>query len=220
MNGVHDMGGMQGYGPVIVEENEPLFHHAWEPRALAIVLAMGAAGKWNIDWSRSVRESLPPTMYLSVDYYQIWFEALERLLVQAGLVAPEEIHSAKALMPPVEGVRKLLSENVSATLSRGGPTERAAESVAQFHVGQRVRTRKMNPSTHTRLPHYCRDKEGVVTAIHGAHVYPDTNAVRQGEQPQWLYTVSFDAHELWGEDTTASSVCVDCWEPYLLEVIQ
>ena len=215
MNGVHDMGGMQGYGPVIVEENEPLFHHAWEPRALAIVLAMGAASKWNIDWSRSVRESLPPTMYLSVDYYQIWFEALERLLVQSGLVASEEIHLAKSLVLPVEGVRKLLSENVSATLSRGGPTERAAESTAQFCVGQRVRTRKMNPPTHTRLPHYCRDKEGVVTAIHGAHVYPDTNALRQGEQPQWLYTVSFEAHELWGEDTSASSVCVDCWEPYL-----
>jgi len=218
MNGVHDMGGMQGYGPVIVEENEPLFHHAWESRALAIVLAMGAAGKWNIDWSRSVRESIPPALYLSVSYYQIWFEGLERLLLQAGLVEPQEIHSAKALVPPVEGVRKLLKENVAAILNKGGPTERETHTSAQFSVGQTVRTRQMNPSTHTRLPHYCRDKLGVVTAIHGAHVYPDTNALRQGEQPQWLYTVSFDAQELWGPDTTASSVRVDCWEPYLMAV--
>jgi nitrile hydratase len=218
MNGVHDMGGMQGYGPVIVEENEPLFHHDWEPRALAIVLAMGAAGRWNIDWSRSVRESLPPAMYLSVGYYQIWFEALERLLLQTGLVEPTEIHSAKALVPPVEGVRKLLKENVAATLSKGGPTERETQTAARFSIGQQVRTRKMNPPTHTRLPHYCRDKVGVITAIHGAHVYPDTNALRQGEQPQWLYTVNFDAHALWGSDTTASSVRVDCWEPYLMEV--
>ncbi len=218
MNGVHDMGGMQGYGPVIVEENEPLFHHAWEPRALAIVLAMGATGKWNIDWSRSVRESLPPALYLSIDYYQIWIEALERLLLQAGLVEPQEIHADKALVPPVEGVRKLLKENVVATLNKGGPTERVTESTAKFSLGQQIRTRKMNPATHTRLPHYCRDKLGVITAIHGAHVYPDTNALRQGEQPQWLYTVSFDAHELWGADTTASSVRVDCWEPYLMAV--
>ncbi len=220
MNGVHDMGGMQGYGPVIVEENEPLFHHDWEPRALAIVLAMGAAGRWNIDWSRSVRESLPPVMYISVGYYQIWFEALERLLLQTGLVEPTEIHSAKALVPPVEGVRKLLKENVAATLSKGGPTERETQTAARFSIGQQVRTRKMNPPTHTRLPHYCRDKVGVITAIHGAHVYPDTNALRQGEQPQWLYTVSFDAHELWGADTSASSVRVDCWEPYLMAVAQ
>jgi nitrile hydratase len=218
MNGVHDMGGMQGYGPVIVEENEPLFHHAWESRALAIVLAMGAAGKWNIDWSRSVRESIPPALYLSVGYYQIWFEGLERLLLQAGLVEPKEIGSAKALVPPVEGVRKLLKENVAATLIKGGPTERETHNAAQFSVGQTVKTRQINPSTHTRLPHYCRDKLGVITAIHGAHVYPDTNALRQGEQPQWLYTVSFDANELWGEDTTASSVRVDCWEPYLMAV--
>ena len=216
MNGVHDMGGMQGYGPVIVEENEPLFHHDWEPRALAIVLAMGAAGRWNIDWSRSVRESLPPALYLSIDYYQIWFEALERLLLQANLIASQEVGSTKALVPPVAGVRKLLKENVAAILSKGGPTERETHTAAQFSVGQTVRTRKMNPASHTRLPHYCRDKLGVITAIHGAHVYPDTNALRQGEQPQWLYTVSFDAHELWGADTTASSVRVDCWEPYLM----
>jgi len=218
MNGVHDMGGMQGYGPVIVEENEPLFHHPWEPRALAIVLAMGATGRWNIDWSRSVRESIPPALYLSINYYQIWFEGLERLLLQAGLVEPQEIHSAKALVPPVEGVRTLLKENVAATLSKGGPTERATDTAARFSIGQQVRTRKMNPPTHTRLPNYCRDKLGVITAVHGTHVYPDTNALRQGEQPQWLYTVSFDAHELWGADTSASSVRVDCWEPYLMAV--
>ena len=159
-------------------------------------------------------------MYLSVDYYQIWFEALERLLLQTGLVSPEEIHSEKALVPPVEGVRKLLKENVAATLSKGGPTERETDTVARFSIGQQVRTRKMNPPTHTRLPHYCRDKQGVITAIHGAHVYPDANALRQGEQPKWLYTVSFDAQELWGPDTTASSVRVDCWEPYLMAAEQ
>lgn len=218
MNGVHDMGGMQGYGPVIIEENEPLFHHAWESRAMAITLAMGAAGKWNIDWSRSVRESLPPAMYVSISYYQIWLEALQRLLVQSQLVDASEIHAAQAIVPPVQGVSKLLKENVAAALKKGSPTERASDTPAQFSIGQTVRTRQMHPSTHTRLPQYCRDKVGVIISLHGTHVYPDTNATRQGEQPKWLYTVSFDAKELWGDDTTASAVCVDCWEPYLLAV--
>lgn len=218
MNNVHDMGGMQGYGPVVEEVNEPLFHHAWESRALAVTLAMGATGKWNIDQARSARESLPALTYLSIAYYQIWFEALEKLLVQVGLVTEEELTAGKVLESPVEGVRKLLKDNVTATLNRGGPTEREVQTVALFSVGQSVRTRQMNPLTHTRLPRYCRDKPGVIAAVHGGHVYPDTNGCGQGEQPKWLYTVRFDAKDLWGPDTTASAVHVDCWEPYLMAV--
>lgn len=216
MNNVHDMGGMQGYGPVVIEENEPLFHHAWEARALAITLAMGATGKWNIDQARSTRESLPALHYLSISYYQIWIEGLQRLLVKTGLIAEEEINASRALVPPVEGVRTLLKDNVTATLARGGPSARPAQTEALFAIGQKVRTKQMNPTTHTRLPRYCRDKLGTITAIHGAHVYPDANGRGMGEQPKWLYTVSFEAEELWGPDTTASEVRVDCWEPYLM----
>ena len=216
MNNVHDMGGMQGYGPVIVEENEPLFHHPWEARALAITLAMGATGKWNIDQARSTRESLPAAQYLSISYYQIWIEALQRLLVKTGLISPEEINLSHAQTPPVEGVRTLLKDNVAATLARGGPSARPAQTEALFCIGQKVRTRQMNPATHTRLPRYCRDKPGTITAIHGSHVFPDTNGQGLGEQPKWLYTVSFEAEALWGPDTTASEVRVDCWEPYLM----
>jgi nitrile hydratase len=104
---------------------------------------------------------------------------------------------------------------VAAVLSRGSPSERTATGPARFQVGERVRTRQINPETHTRLPRYCRDKVGCITRVHGVHSFPDTHAIGLGEQPQWLYTVEFDAAELWGSDTTASSVCVDCWEPYL-----
>lgn len=216
MNNVHDMGGMQGYGPVMIEEDEPLFHHDWEARALAITLAMGATGRWNIDQARSTRESLPAAQYLSISYYQIWFEALQKLLVKTGLVDANEINATRALVPPLKDVRVLLNENVAATLARGGPTERQVETKPRFTVGQKIRTRQMNPTTHTRLPRYCRDKAGTITAIHGAHVYPDTNGQGKGEHPAWLYTVSFNAEELWGSDTTASEVRVDCWEPYLM----
>ena len=78
-----------------------------------------------------------------------------------------------------------------------------------------MRTRKLHPRTHTRLPLYCRDKPGTVAMLHGVHVYPDTNALGAGESPQWLYSVRFEAPDLWGADTTAGAIYVDCFEPYL-----
>jgi nitrile hydratase beta subunit len=216
MNGVHDLGGMQAIGPVHPEaEGAPLFHAGWEPRVLAITLAMGATGKWNIDTSRATRESLPPAQYLASSYYEIWFEGLRKLLHSTGLATAAEIESGKMQIAAAPLPRVLMADQVKAALLRGSPVTRPATTGARFQVGDAVRTRQLNPSTHTRLPRYCRDKRGQIVAVHGAHVFPDTNAIGQGEQPQWLYTVRFDAVELWGPDTTASSVCVDCWEPYL-----
>jgi nitrile hydratase len=219
MNGAQDLGGMQAFGPVQPEPNEPIFHGAWERRVLALTLAMGATGKWNIDTSRAARESLPPAQYLGGSYYEIWFEGLKKLLVANGLATVEEIETGKSAAAAAPVPRVLAADQVSATLSRGGPASRPASGEARFAIGDIVRTRQMHPVTHTRLPRYCRGKRGEVVARHGAHVFPDTNAIGQGEQPQWLYTVRFDAAELWGEDTTASSVCVDCWEPYLEPVV-
>lgn len=215
MNGAHDMGGAMGFGPVEPEAHEPAFHAPWERRAFAITLAAGFTGQWNIDMARFARESIPPAQYLASSYYQIWFEGLKRLLVDRGMVAPEEIAAGHALAPGKEGVRPLLAGDVHKALSRGGPTEREPAAPARFAPGDRVRAVVMNPTHHTRLPRYLRGKAGRIVAVHGAHVFPDTNSRDLGEQPRWLYTVRFDARELWGPDTTASSVCADCWEPYL-----
>ena len=184
---------------------------------LAITLAMGATGKWNIDMSRAARESLPPAQYLSSSYYQIWFEGLKKLLLSTGLATAEEIGTGESTSAAASVPRVLMADQVAAALLRGSPVNRAAAAGARFKLGDRVQTRQLNPSTHTRLPRYCRGKRGRIVAVHGAHVFPDTNAVGLGEQPQWLYTVRFDASELWGTDTTAASVCVDCWEPYLVD---
>jgi nitrile hydratase beta subunit len=215
MNGAQDLGGMQGFGPVRQEPDEPLFHADWERRVLALTLAMGATGRWNIDTSRSARESLPPAQYLRSSYYQIWFEGLTKLLLGAGLATAEEIEEGRMKVTAAPILRVLTAEQVPAVLSRGSASTRQVERVARYQVGDRVRTRQINPETHTRLPRYCRGKLGRVTIVHGVHSFPDTNAIGLGEQPQWLYTVQFDATELWGPDTSASSVCVDCWEPYL-----
>ncbi|NML99426.1 nitrile hydratase subunit beta [Paraburkholderia sp. RP-4-7] len=215
MNGAQDLGGMQAFGPIRAEADVSLFHADWERRVLAITLAMGAVGKWNIDMSRAARESLPPAQYLSSGYYQIWFEGLKKLLLSTGLATAEEIATGESRNATAPVPRVLMASEVPAALLRGSPVDRPAAAAARFKVGDRVQTRQLNPSTHTRLPRYCRGRWGHIIAVHGAHVFPDANAVGLGEQPQWLYTVRFDASELWGTDTTAASVCVDCWESYL-----
>lgn len=215
MNGAQDLGGMMGFGRVEPEAQEPAFHWPWERRVFALTLAAGFTGRWNIDMARSARESLPPARYLASSYYEIWLAGLERLLVDRGMVSAQEIAARRSLGPERADLRAVNAADVPATLARGGPSEREAGAPARFAVGDAVRTLQMNPVHHTRLPRYARGKVGRVIALRGVHVFPDTNARDLGEQPQWLYTVRFEARELWGADTTASSVCADCWEPYL-----
>jgi nitrile hydratase subunit beta len=216
MNGAQDMGGQHGFGPVEPERDEPAFHAPWERRAFALTLAMGMPGGWNLDMSRSARESLPPAEYLRKSYYEIWMAGLEKLVTERGLVAPDEIAAGRTLHPAKPVKRTLSADDVGKVLYRGGPTEREAPTPAHFAIGDRVRAKNMHPATHTRLPRYVRGHAGVVELIHGCHVFPDSNALGAGENPQWLYTVRFSARELWGETADPTvNVSVDAFEPYL-----
>ena len=216
MNGAQDLGGMHGFGPVEPEPNEPVFHAEWEKRAFALTLAMAMPGGWNIDMSRFARENRPPGEYLSMSYYQIWFAALETMLKQRDLVSDDEVVVGHALHPPKPVKRVLSAADVAQVLYRGGPTERQTNSAAKFSVGDKVRTKMMNPPTHTRLPRYVRGRVGTIERVIGCHVFPDSNARGAGENPQWLYSVRFDGRELWGADADPTvSVSVDAWEPYL-----
>ena len=215
MNGPQDMGGMQGFGPVRPEADEPPFHAEWERRVLALNVLMGASGMWNLDMSRSERETIPPARYLASTYYEIWLEGLEKLLVKTRLATVQEIAEGRMRESPAQKLPRFSAEEIVQRLAKGASTRREVASEPRFHVGDVVSARQMSPQGHTRLPRYCRGKRGTVVLTHGAHVFADTHAAGQGEQPQWLYTVRFDARELWGPDTTASSVNVDCWEPYL-----
>jgi nitrile hydratase beta subunit len=216
MNGVHDVGGMHGFGTVLPEPDEPVFHTDWERRVLALTLAMGATGEWNLDASRFARENRPPDDYLNKSYYEIWLAGLQQLLAERELVSEDEI-SVGRVLEPRKPVRKILAAgDVAAALGRGDPTNREPTQLAMFNVGDRVRAKNMNPPTHTRLPRYVRGHVGTVRAIHGCHVFPDSNAHGRGEDPQWLYTVSFDGRELWGPETDpALTVSIDAFEPYL-----
>ena len=132
MNGVHDMGGLQCFGPVRPEPDEPLFHAPWESRALAVTLAMGAGGRWNIDLSRAARESLPPATYLASSYYEIWIRALEQLMLERGLVSAAELAGDATPAPAPADWRPLAAERVDAALAAGSPTERPAAQPARF----------------------------------------------------------------------------------------
>ena len=220
MNGVHDMGGLQGYGPVLIEANEPLFHGQWERRALGITVAMGASGLWNIDLARSARESLSPLDYLQGPYYAIWIKALQKLLLERGLITPQELEQGQALTPPVAGVQVLKAAEVDAALAKGSPADRPAQAAPRFAVGQRVRALNLNPQGHTRLPRYVRGHVGTVVLHHGSHVLPDQHVKQMlppfDGTPEHLYTVVFEGTELWGPQAEAGSqVSVDAWESYL-----
>ena len=216
-NSVHDMGGMHGFGPVELEPNEPVFHADWERRVYALQRAMGATGLWTIDGGRASLENLPPLSYLASSYYRRWFLGLERRVVAHGLVAEDEIAAGRALRPGIRLNRKMTLED--AKVMSFARFDRPAPGPARFMTGDPVRTRNINPTTHTRLPRYARGKLGTVEAVHGCHVFPDSAALGAGENPQWLYTVVFAGGELWGEEADPSiKVSIEAFEPYLAPV--
>jgi nitrile hydratase len=216
MNGGQDLGGTQGHGPVTPEPNEPVFHADWEKRAFALTLAMARPAGWNIDMSRFARENRDPAEYLSMSYYQLWFAGLETMLKERDLVSDDEIVVGHALQPPKPVKQVLSPDDVLKVLHRGGPTERDTNTKPVFKPSDKVRARIIDPPTHTRLPRYVRGHKGTIERVIGCHVFPDSNAMGAGENPQWLYTVRFDGRELWGAggDPTVT-VSVDAWEPYL-----
>jgi nitrile hydratase len=220
VNGVHDMGGTENLGPIAVEANEPVFHAQWERRAFAITMACGMLGEWNLDMSRFARERTPGPEYLASTYYEIWLGGLQRLLVERGLVPPEEIRArvadadaavARTSHPRVPGpaeVDRLLRLGSTARRSEGAP--------ARFAPGQAVRARLATPRGHTRLPRYVRGREGVIDRDHGVFVFADAHAMGLGAQPQHLYSVRFAARALWGPEAGArDAVYVDLWDDHL-----
>lgn len=217
MNGVHDMGGMHGLGPIEPERNEPVFHARWEARTLGLVRAMDGWRKWNIDASRHSRELIPGPEYLRMTYYEKWVAGLIALMIQTGLVTRAEVESGRPAPGTAKAVPPLTAAQVpDLLLGRGRPYTRDVPAAPRFAAGDRVRTRNIHPTGHTRLPRYARGRIGVIQRSHGAHVFPDTNAHFRGEQPQHLYSVRFEGRELWGETASArDAVYLNLWESYL-----
>lgn len=216
MNGAHDMGGMHGFGPIVVKEKDPVFHADWERRAFALTLAMGATGEWNLDMSRQAREQRPAPDYFQKAYFDIWISAVTTLMQERDLISSSDLKAGRNVTKTRPLKRVLQADAMASTLKAGGPTNRVATQEACFSVGDQVRVTQINPSTHTRLPRYVRGQSGVIERVHGCHVFADSHAIGKGEDPQWLYTVSFKGPDIWGADADPLSVIyVDAWEPYL-----
>jgi nitrile hydratase len=216
MNGIHDMGGMHGMGPIQRELNEPVFHAPWEGRVFALNRAVGAWGKWNIDASRHVKELIQPEEYLRISYYEKFLIGMTELLIASGLVTRAEVESARPAQGSIGASPPLTADKVPQLVANGVPASRRVSVAPKFRVGQRVRARTINPTGHTRLPRYARGKLGMIERDHGVFVFPDTNAHFLGENPQHVYSVRFAARELWGGQVASQdSVYVNLWDAHL-----
>jgi nitrile hydratase len=191
VNGIHDLGGMHGFGAVVVERDEPVFHADWEKRVFGAAMFALGTGIANIDRFRHAIERLDPVEYLAAGYYGRWLGALERL-VREWRENSEVLESAQpGSLRPVTGAPR-------------------------FAVGARVRAQNLQPAGHTRLPAYARGKRGTIARVYPGFILPDTNAHLAGENPQRVYAVRFDARELFGSGAEANAcVHVDLFESYL-----
>jgi nitrile hydratase len=216
MNGVHDMGGMHGMGPVEPEPNEPVFHHDWEKRVLALALATGFLRRWNIDMGRFTIEQMPAADYLKATYYEKWLYRTERLLVERGLLTAEELAAGRPAGRAMD-VRALSAAEVQTAL-RGRRAARMDDHLKapRFKAGDRVRARNIHPPGHTRLPRYARGKIGVIDRDHGVFILPDEHARSGTKVPSHCYAVRFEGRELWGDDAgPRDAVYIDLFDEYL-----
>jgi len=215
VDGIHDMGGMHGMGPVEPEENEPVFHADWEKRMFAMNNAITAVGVRNLDESRHARERMDPATYLGSSYYEIWLDGLIRILTEKGLISEEELAGAQEPRPVTTPKPALKAEDVDPVMDKGGNFIAEDGKPARFKVGDKVRAKNIHPVGHTRLPRYARGHIGEIVANYGPHVFPDASA-HGGSDPQPLYSVKFASTELWGPDGTEGDyIFIDLWDDYL-----
>ena len=219
MNGIHDMGGMHGMGPLPYERNEPVFHARWESRAFALFLLAEVPDK-----GRYRLERIPPAEYLKMSYYERWLTVTEQAVIRERIATPEELKTGKMQQPPPKPVPKselMTAAQLPIEWAKGFPSRKTLPVKPAFHAGQRVRARNLNPEGHTRLPRYVRGKAGSIERDHGVFIWmPDTDAqgkkLHDPKEGAHVYAVRFTARELWGEQAPPrDTVVVDLWESYL-----
>ena len=215
MDGPHDLGGKQGFGPIDVDETETPFHHPWEGRMWGISRSTGAAD-WTIDWWRHVRELIDPVDYLSRDYFDSWAQTQMAALINSGVLSLDEVISGQSATPPhCEPAVITVEDAIKANRTLARRFDRETDEPASYAIGDRVCTVRLGAEGHTRLPAYARGRTGVIHARHGAHVFPDRSACGE-EVAQHLYSVVFDSAELWPEGAGKNDkVFLDLWESYI-----
>jgi nitrile hydratase beta subunit len=228
MNGVHDMGGMDGFGAIPREENEPVFHADWERRTFALALATIGGRHFNVDEFRRAMERMPPARYLASSYYERWLYAIESLLLEKGVISGADLDEAMGgIDAPRAGSQAAVASAIDSLM--GDDEDRTRDSrprgvaglrrnrlyKARFKPGDRVLARNMNPPGHTRIPRYVRGRRGVIKYDWGVFALPDTHADGH-DNPRHCYGVEFSARELWGDaHSVRERIVVDLGEDYL-----
>jgi nitrile hydratase len=214
VDGIHDLGGRHGFGPVVTDESEKPFHAAWEARLLGIARGMSRASDWSIDWFRHCRELIDPVDYLTRPYYDQWLQTYAAMLVNSGFATVKELATGKSHRPAVGLDAPMPPSAVANAKKQALRFDRQPAAPPLFALGQVVRAKSHSGPGHTRLPLYVRGHLGRITACHGAHILPDANAVGE-PRAETLYSVAFQAVELWPETVGRHEVYLDLWESYL-----
>lgn len=219
MDGVHDMGGMHGFGAVVEPSGELAYHERWEPRVFAIQMLVGIEGLGAGPGGRPVREEMEPAEYLAASYYERWLFSAEQRLLRKGTIAPGDVERMMDRLEAGESVPThhdaAMVERVMADLRAADPMDPAPEAV-RFAAGQRVRVKRMHPAGHTRCPRYVRGATGLVEGVRGADRLPDRAVYGESVAPEPVYSVAFRSQDLWGpSEETAWTLLLDMWDSYL-----
>ncbi len=205
MDGIHDLGGMQGFGRVDHSPSEPVFHASWEAVARVLMgLVAGAADASGGEFRHSI-ERMDPGQYLTSSYYEHWLTGAATLAVEHGLVTPEELAARAGGAFPLSG------PVLAPPVTDAGPDR----PEPRFGVGARVRVRDWHPAGHTRCPRYVRGKTGIVARLDRVHSLPDIEAHGQARRREPTYSVRFEAADLWHDGQDGVAVHVDLWDSYL-----
>ena len=216
MDGMHDLGGKQGFGPIDVNEGETPFHADWEGRMWAIAQCGGGRDGWTIDWWRHCRELVDPVDYLSRAYFDSWAQTYTAAYIDSGAFSLDEVCNARSntekIEPPAARSKNEVLEDIH---EQAIHFDREIDQPARFQPGDKIHTKLLTTVHHTRLPAYARGKTGMIHAHNGAHLLADAGA--KGEHiPEHIYSVVFEARDLWPEaQSHKDRVFIDLWESYL-----
>jgi nitrile hydratase subunit beta len=219
MDGVHDMGGMHGFGRVVEPGSELAYHEGWEPRVFAIQMLVGLEGLGAGPGGRPVREEMEPAHYLAASYYERWLYSAEQRLLRKGTITPGEVEGVMERLAAGESVPEhsdaAMAERMRADLRAVYPMD-APPADVRFDRGQRVRVKRMHPAGHTRCPRYARGALGVIECVRGADRLPDRAVYGEQVTPEPVYSVAFRSQELWGPSEEAPwTILLDLWDSYL-----
>ncbi len=214
MDGVHDLGGREGFGPVRDKDDDQPFHSEWETRAFGMTQSSAGGEGWSIDWFRHCRELIPPVDYLTRPYFDQWITTVAAQMIDAGYLTLDEIKAGVSTFTAQPAYPPKTAEASRAFVKNPKSYAIQSDVSPRYAAGDAVRCRLSGHPGHTRMPGYVRGHLGVVHAHHGAHIMPDASA-RGEKRGEHLYTVRFSASELWPEaKASRDRVFVDLWESY------